>query len=150
MAAIANIVVYDGASTPVLHTLIPISVFRQGTKVQGDWREQITSLPSYAQVSAVLYVEQLKSGVTKVEAKVTVPVMESISGQNAAGYTAAPKVAYTNTMTAVGFFHQRSTIADRRLTRQILANLLGNISTSVAAATTGYLPDAFDSLVAPT
>lgn len=150
MANIANITVFDGAGTPVSHTLVPISVTRSGNKVVAEWRENIASLPAYAQVTASMTLERLKSGVYKVDTKVAVPVMESISGQNAAGYTAAPKVAYVNTLVTTGYFHERSTISDRRLARQLLVNLLGNVSTSVAPAATGFAPDLFDTLVAPT
>lgn len=95
-------------------------------------------------------LETLKSGVVKTETRVEVPVMESVSGQNAAGYTAAPKVAYVNTMVFTGWHHERSDLTGRRLARQLLVNLAGNISTSVAAATSGFLPEIVDQLVAPT
>lgn len=95
-------------------------------------------------------LETLKSGVVKSETRVEVPVMESISGQNAAGYTAAPKVAYTHTVVFTGWHHERSDVAGRRLARQLLVNLGNNISTSVAAATAGFLPELVDQLVAPT
>lgn len=150
MASIANITVFDGASTPVSHTLVPIAVTRAGNKVTAEWREQIASLPAYAQVSCVMTAEKLKSGVYKVDSRVAVPVMESVSGQNAAGYTAAPKVAYVDTIATSGYFHERSTITSRRLARQIAINLMANVSTSVVAATSGPVPDLFDSLVSPT
>jgi hypothetical protein len=76
--------------------------------------------------------------------------MESVSGQNAAGYTAAPAIAYVNRLKCTGFFHKRSTITDRRLARQILLNLMGNISTSVTPAVPGFMPEAFDQIVSPT
>lgn len=150
MANIANIVAFDGAATPVTHTLVPLSVTREKGIVKAEWREQVASLPAYAQITASQTIERMKSGVYKVETRVAVPVMESVSGQNAAGYTAAPKVAYTNQLVCTGWFHERSTITDRRLARQMLINVLGNISTSVAAASTGFAPELFDQLVAPT
>jgi len=150
MATMNSISVYDGASTPVLHTLSAISVTREGQKVTADWREQSLTIPAYAQVNAAITTQKLPSGVFKVDVKVNVPVMESVSGQNSAGYTAAPKVAYTNTLVLAGYFHERSTITDRRLARMILTNILNNVSTSVAAATSGFGPDAIDSLIAPT
>jgi hypothetical protein len=101
-------------------------------------------------VWATATIERIPSGVYKTEVRVGVPVMESISGQNAAGYTAAPKVAYTNTTLIQGMYHERSDIAGRRLSRMLAVNLGNNISTSVAAAVTGPLPDLFDSLIAPT
>lgn len=150
MSAIANITVFDGASTPVSHTLVPISVTRNKGVVEALWREQLASVPTSAQVRATARIEQLKSGVYKTECRVVVPVMESISGQNSAGYTAPPKVAYENTIVVTGFFHERSDIAGRRLAKQIVCNLLNNVSTTVAAATSGPVPELIDQLVAPT
>jgi hypothetical protein len=150
MAAIANITVFDGAATPVSHTLIPISVTREKGRVFAEWREALAGVPVEAQVRCSMAIEQLKSGVYRSELKVEQPVMETVTNQNAAGYTAAPKVAYINTVNAIGLFHSRSDVAGRRLCRQIAVNLMGNISTSVAAATSGPLPDLYDSLVAPT
>ena len=150
MAQIANLVVYDGAATPVLHTLLPVSVNRQADTVEALWRENLPAVPVYAQVTCTMKLTRLKSGVYRVESKVAVPVMESISGQNAAGYTAAPKIAYLNTVNTIGLFHERSDAMGRRLVRQLAVNIDGNVSTSVAPATTGPLPDLFDLLVAPT
>lgn len=150
MANIANIVAFDGASTPVSHTLVPVSVTREKGAVKAEWREAQASLPSYAQVTVSQAIEKMKSGVYKVETRVAVPVMESISGQNSAGYTAAPKVAYTNQLVVTGWFHERSTINDRRLARQLLLNVMGSIATSVTPAVAGFAPDLFDTLVAPT
>lgn len=150
MSQIANITVFDGAGTPVTHSLVAIEVTKEKGKTTALWREQNAALPVYAQIRATATFERLKSGVYKSEARVVVPVMESVSGQNAAGYTAAPKVAYENTYVTTGFFHERSDITGRRLARQIMVNLLGNVSTSVAAATAGPLPELFDQLVSPT
>lgn len=150
MSAIASITVYDGAATPVAHTLVAKSVTRSAGKVVAEWREALASVPEYAQVRLTMSIELLKSKVYKVESRVVVPVMETVSGQNAAGYTAAPKVAYENTMINTGFFHERSDVTGRRLARQISVNLSGNISTSVAAATAGPFSELFDSLAAPT
>lgn len=150
MSAIANITVFDGAATPVSHTLTAISVTRANGKVTADWREMLASIPAYAQVRAQMTVERLKSGVYKVEQRTVVPVMEAVLNQNAAGYTAAPKVAYENTFVTVGYFSERSLVSDRRLARQMHINIAGNISTSVAAATSGPAPELFDQLVSPT
>ena len=150
MSQITNITVFDGAATPVTHTLVAVSVTREKGKVTALWRESLASLPVYAQISVSMSIEQLKSGVYKVEQRTVVPVMEAILNQNAAGYTAAPKVAYENTVITTGYFHQRSDIAGRRLVRQMAINIDGNISTSVTPVSTGPLPELFDQLVAPT
>lgn len=150
MSSIANIAVYDGAATPVLHTLSPISVTRETGKVVAVYRENLTTVPTYAQISVTLTLQRAKSGVYRVENRTVVPVMETVAGQNAAGYTAAPKVAYENTVVTTGFFHERSDAAGRRLVRQLALNIDGSIGTSVAPVVTGPIPELFDLLVAPT
>lgn len=153
MSNIANIVVFDGAATPVSHTLVPVEVVKDPKtgQITAKWREQLAALPTYAQVCATARLSKTRrSGVWNVDFRVEVPVMESVSGQNALGYTAAPKVAYTDTSGFYGHFHERGTIAGRRLSRQLAVNASGNVSTSVAAATTGVVPELFDTLVMPT
>lgn len=153
MANIANIVVFDGAATPVSHTLVPVDVSKDPSTgaIVAVWREQVASLPTYAQVTATARLSKSKrSGVWNVDFRIEVPVMESISGQNSAGYTAAPKVAYVDTTGIYGHYHERGSIAGRRLSRQLAVNIGNNVSTSVAASTSGILPELFDNLVAPT
>lgn len=151
MSAQANIVAFDGASTPVSHTLVAASVGKDPKTgdVVAVWREGITTIPSYAQVVCESRARRLPSGVWRVQLSVSVPVMESISGQNAAGYTAAPKVAYTNRIDVVGYFHERSTIAERRLCRQLAINIANGIATTVTPVTTGPTPELIDQLVSP-
>lgn len=150
MSQIANIAVYDGASTPVLHTLVPVSVVRDGDSVVAVWREQLASLPVEAQVHATLTATKLKSGTVRSSFSTVVPVMESIAGNNAAGYTAAPKVAYEDRTDLVSYAHPRSTITSRRLCRMLAVNAGNNVSTSVAAATAGVVSELIDSLISPT
>lgn len=151
MAQQANITVFDGAATPVSHTLVGEGVLRlaDGT-IQASWKESLTGVPDYAQIRVTATKKKLKSGVYAVAFRVEVPVMESISGQNSAGYTAAPKVAYVDTTELRGFYHERSLVTGRRLSRQMAVNLGGNITTSVAPATAGFLPELFDQLIQAT
>lgn len=150
MSNIANITVFDGAATPVSHSLTAISVTKEKGVVLAEWRETGAALPAYAQIRVSMKLELLKSGVYRVEQNVVVPVMEAVAGPNAAGYTAAPKVAYENRVITIGFFHQRSDPAGRRLVRQLSTNLCGNVSTTVTPVQTGPLPELFDLLVTPT
>lgn len=151
MSAINPITVFDGAATPVLHTLTPISVSKEKTgEVVAEYRETSSDVPAYAQVRVTLKLVRMKSGVYRCESRVVVPVMEAILNQNASGYTAAPKVAYENTINTIGFFHERSDASGRRLARQISVNLSNNVSTSVAASSSGPFAELFDLLVAPT
>jgi len=153
MAIIADVVVFDGATTPISHTLKAISVERNKTsgKIEALWREQLATLPTYAQTELRMsLVRTARSGVWHVTWGFRVPVMESVSGQNSAGYTAAPKVAYVNEYGSYGHFHERSTIAERRLVKQMVNNLGGNVSTSVTAATTGLIDELVSQLITPT
>lgn len=148
MSAQANIVAFDGAATPVSHTFVPAnSIAGNDGELLASWREALSTVPTYAQISVKTSQKRLKSGVYRVATTVEVPVMEAVNGQNAAGYTAAPKVAYTNTFQLVGFFHERSTVAERRLVRQLALNIGGSIATSVAPVTTGAVPELVDQLI---
>lgn len=149
MSQIANLVAYDGAATPVLHTFLPVSVVREKDEVVADWREALSTVPVYAQPRVTMKLKRMGSGVYRVSSRVSVPVMESIGSGNAAGYTAAPKVAYENTVETIGYFHERSDITGRRLVRQLANNTMGGITTSVAPVTTGPVADLFDLLSAP-
>ena len=150
MAAVGNIVVFDGASTPVSHTLVAISVERIGSKLTVSWREKIASLPDEAQVSATLTVEKTKAGTVVSTFDVRVPVMESVTGANASGYTAAQKVAFTDRNCWVSYAHPRSTVSSRRLARMLLTNISNNVSASTAAAVTGVISECVDSGIYPT
>lgn len=151
MSALANITVYDGASTPVSHTLVGESIERlPDGSIQAKWKESLTGIPDYAQVRCVMTKRKLPSGIFRVTARTMVPVMESVGSENSAGYTAAPKVAYVDTVESVGYYHERGTVTGRRLARQLNVNLMGNVSTTVAAATSGPASELFDQLVMPT
>lgn len=151
MAQQANITVFDGAATPVTHTLIGEGIERldDGT-VKATWKESLAGVPDYAQIRVTMTKRRLKNGVFRVTCRGEVPVMEAISGQNSSGYTAPPKVAYTDTVDVVGYFHERSVLTGRRLVRQLVINVMGNVSTSVAPATAGHAPDLFDQLISAT
>jgi len=150
MANIANITAFDGASTPVSHILVAEGISRKGDVLTATWREKIPTLPDEAQVRVTFELTKLKSGVVRVEKRTVVPVMESISGQNASGYTAAPKVAFEDTDVHIFYAHPRSTVFSRRLCRQLAQNVDHNVSTSVAPATSGPLPELIDQLLMPT
>lgn len=150
MSSMANIVVFDGATTPVAHTLVAVSAIRENGVFTATWREANVALPTEAQIRLEMRQRVLKSGVVETRSRVVVPVMESISGQNSAGYTAAPKVAYEDAHEWVSFAHPRSTIASRRLAKQLLTNLSNNVFVTVGAATAGAFDEAVSQQVMPT
>ena len=143
MAQQSAITVFDGAATPVSHILQPVDnkVLKDGTRF-ALWRENNASLPTEAQIRLELYQKETPSRVVETRAVVVVPVMESVSGQNAQGYTAAPRVAYEDRAELRILGHKRSTVTSRRLCKQILANLIANVGTSVTPVSAGVLDEA--------
>lgn len=150
MSAQANITVFDGAATPVSHLLVAsgVKVLKDGTQF-ALWREQLSALPLKAQVRLESTMREFQSGVVEAKFTSVVPVMESVSGQNAAGYTAAPKVAYEDRASFVQNSHPRSTIASRRLCKQLLLNLLGNVSVTATPVSAGVVDETCVQLVFP-
>jgi hypothetical protein len=144
-----GIVAYDGASTPASHTLALVSVSKDAGTTTAVYREQVEALPLIAQILVTLTSRRLASGVNRVSARIEVPVMESVTNANSAGYTAAPKVAYVDTVEITGFFHERGTIAGRRLARQLAANIFNGIETTVTPVTTKPAGQLFDILAMP-
>lgn len=138
MASQANITVFDGAATPVSHTLIASEnkTLPDGTRLV-VWQEMLTSLPDIAQVRVEQRKRVLKSGVVEVRTDTYVPVMESISGQNSTGYTAAPKVAYVDHEVRITFQHPRSTQVTRQICAQLARNVSNNVSTTTPAIAAG-------------
>jgi len=149
MSQMANIVAFDGASTPVSHTFYGKSITREKGIITAIYREQLSAVPEVAQGQITLNLKQMSSGVYRVAHREEMPVMESVGSQNAAGYTAQPKVAYVDTVETVGFFHPRSTIEGRRRVRQLNVNISNGVTTSVTPVTTHAVGEAFDLLGMP-
>lgn len=148
MATQANIIAFDGASTPVTHTFVPDGAMKDSVDGNvAEWSEKSLTLPSNANIRLRQTKKLLKSGAYRTASIVVVPVMETISNQNAQGYTAMPKVAYEETAQYVQFSSPRSTIAMKRLTRQLLLNIVGGVATTVTPVTTGFGPELHDQLI---
>jgi hypothetical protein len=151
MSQQSNITVFDGATTPVSHVLVPADnkVLKDGTRL-AVWRENLPSLPVEAQVRVELYQREFPgSKVVETRAVVVTPVMESISGVNTQGYTASPKVAYEDRVEIRQLAHRRSTVASRRLCKQIALNFASNIMTTVTPVSAGVVDEAATQLFMP-
>jgi hypothetical protein len=150
MSQQANITAFDGASTPVSHTFFGEGISVLNGESIAVWREQNAALPYEAQGVITMKKRKLPSGIIRVACRVEIPVMESITGQNAAGYTAAPKIAYVDTDESVGYFNTRGTPTSRRIVKQLASNVRNNLSTTTPVITAGPLAELFDMLVMPT
>lgn len=151
MATQASIVAFDGAATPVTHTFDGAgSSYDAVLGYIAEWREILATVPEYAQIKLTAKKRMLKNRVWRVEFQVSVPVMESVSGVNSSGYTAAAKVAYPNNVALVCYFSERATPIERRLARQLLINIVNGVATSVVPVVTGNVTQLIDSNIFPT
>lgn len=120
MSSIANIAIQDGAGTPVTHTFYPITSGQNSA-----WRENQTGLALIGQgVISLTVKEDKKSGLNRVLLNMQLPALETASGENSSGYTAAPKVAYVTTFKAELIMPSRGTAVQRKDLRVLFKNLL--------------------------
>lgn len=124
MSAMANLVINDGASTPVAHTLLPIAA-----GVNAYWRDSVASVPLVGQVTArVISKADSGSGLNKVKVVIDVPVLETITGTSTqSGYQAPPKMAYSNKVVCDFILPSRGTLQNRKDLLALLKNALANI-----------------------
>lgn len=150
MSSISDLVAFDGDTTPTTHTFKAQKVSVENGVAKGIWKEVTAGVPVYAQGTVEATMRELGSGIYRASIRVSLPVMESISGQNSSGYTAPPKVAYVDTVECTGYFSPRSTVTGRRRVRQLATNILGGIATTVTPVTTGPAAELLDLLLMPT
>ncbi len=151
MSSIADLVAFDGASTPVSHTFKALSVAKDGKRILASYRESIAGVPVYAQARVTVYQDEVTTnGIYRNGVLVEVPVMETVTNANAAGYTAAPKVAHVVSSRHEFLTHERSDVTIRRLARQLAVNIANGVTATATPVTTGPVPELFDQLVMPT
>lgn len=120
MSAIANIAIQDGQETPATHTFYPIT-----SGSNSSWRENQVSLPLVGQGTIVQTLKtDVKSGLNRVRLVLDVPALETATSANSQGYTAAPRIAYSNRVTVEFILPSRGTAAQRTDVRALLSNLL--------------------------
>ena len=119
MAQIADIVISDGAATPVAHIFTPVA-----TSPKAIYREGISNLPLVGQGQAMIGGGVPGAALQRVKLTLALPALETATGANADGYTAAPKVAYTNTVQVEFLLPSRGTAQQRQDLRVMLSNML--------------------------
>lgn len=119
MSAIQNIVVADGKTTPVDHTLIPVT-----SGLNASWRENASGLPLIGQMTVATTLKLGSNGINRVRCVLDIPALETATAANSSGYTAAPRVAYSNRVAIEFILPSRGTDEQRRDLRVILSNLL--------------------------
>lgn len=127
MPTASNVVINDGAATPVAHTFSPTQKDAKGVL----WFEQTTPTPTsvvaakrigYKQVRGNMYARQaVENG--KLVLSILVPTAESL-GTSDSGFIPAPRVAYKEQVRIEFDLSERSTPQERKDTRVLAANLL--------------------------
>lgn len=122
MSAIANIAINDGKAQPVTHTFIPIK-----SGLEAQWRENNPGLPLVGQPTIVSVLKlNSQNGLNRVKLVLDLPALETATAANSAGYTAAPKVAYSNRVTIDMVLPSRGTDSQRKDLRILARNLLAD------------------------
>lgn len=129
MGQAVNIVINDGATTPVAHTFTPIGKDSKGVL----WFEQIlpvVSSPiaakriSYTQ-TRVMDMAQKLTGRSKAIFVLYLPTTEVV-GNSSTGITPPPTLSYTEVFRQELLLPERSALQERKDTRVLGMNLLAN------------------------
>lgn len=120
MSVINAIAINDGKATPVAHTFNPVQ-----SSPDALYRENLSSLPLIGQGTVILRTRAV-GDLNRVKLTLQLPVLETATGANAQGYTAAPKVAYHSTVNVEFILPSRGTAEQRKDLRVMLSNLLLN------------------------
>lgn len=121
MSAIAAITIADGKGTPENHVYYPIT-----SGLKALWRTSVSTLPFVGQEPLSLSQKDINPQIKSVTLTIDLPALETATDANSSGYTAAPKVAYTNRVTCVFMLPNRGTAAQRTDLRTLLKNALSN------------------------
>lgn len=124
MANQANIVINDGAATPVAHTFSPISVNADGVAKYSDKVGGIAIGYPVVTLQAKEPTKQNRS--YRVIGKVALPVLEQVAGSTNTGFTPAPVVAYTMFYNFDFSLPDRSSIQNRKDILAYAKNLIGH------------------------
>lgn len=121
MSAIATITIADGKGTPENHVYNPIE-----SGPQSMYRTAVSTLPLIGQEVLKVHTKKVSPQVQSVTLMIDLPALETATDANSSGYTAAPKVAYTNRVTCTFMLPVRGTAAQRIDLRTLLKNALAN------------------------
>lgn len=131
MPAIGNIVVNDGATTPVAHTYAPAGI----DGINARYADRASGIPiGYNTIDLSLRAPSAKSLEPMYLAtfRVKTPVLEVTSPSTASGIQPAPTVAYTLIGESKFWMPERSSLQNRKDLLAMHKNLLANaVVTSV-------------------
>jgi hypothetical protein len=130
MSAFANIIINDGAATPVAHTFSPVKINADGVASLADRSSGISI--GFPLITLNVRPPVKGSRVYKVTIRTTYPILEATSPSTATGIQPAPTVAYTLTSNTEFILPERSSLLDRTNLLALHKNLLANTNVSNA------------------
>jgi hypothetical protein len=124
MPAIGNVVINDGAATPVAHTFAPVGVVGSLATLA----DRSGGIPvGYGKISVNIREPQNgPNGVFKVSIKVMIPTLDTTSPSTTTGIQPAPTVGYTTACMMDFLLPARSTLQNRKDVLAFVKNLLAN------------------------
>lgn len=125
MPAIGNVVINDGAATPLAHTYAPAGISgpiayyadRSGGIPVGYFTLDISLRPPSAQSVEKMYLATFR---------IKTPILEQTSPSTATGIQPAPTVGYTPIAELKFWLPERSTLQNRKDLRAFAKNLLAD------------------------
>lgn len=129
MPAFSNIVINDGAATPVTRYFQPGTL----TGNTATYVDRVSGISiGYPTITVMASVPSKTSRMYKTRMKIVWPVLEVVNASTYSGITPAPTLAYTLQAVVEIFAPERSTLADRKHIRALVSNLLaGTLATSI-------------------
>lgn len=120
MPAFSNIIINDGAATPVSHTFAPQT--RKGDVF--TFQDRASGIPAgYPTITAAM--QDTKSGLSVLRYKIMLPVLETL-GSGGGAFVPPPTVAYTLMADCKFIIPKRSALQERKDFRAFCANAMGN------------------------
>jgi hypothetical protein len=127
MPQIGNIVINDGATTPVAHTFGPVGI----TGPLASYADRVGGISvGYPIITASLVNPSKTSRNYKARLKIVMPVLETISNSTMSGIAPAPTKAYDLTADITFIMPERSSLQNRKDILAFAKNLLANAVTT--------------------
>lgn len=130
MAALAPIIINDGAATPVARTFNPVKIDQVGVAHLADRSGGIAV--GFPVVSLFVRSPSKDSRNYKIIGKIVVPTLEITSPSTGSGIQPAPTKAYDCLATIEFVCPERSTLAERKNILAFVKNFLANANVTNA------------------
>lgn len=125
MPAIGNIVINDGAATPVAHTFAPAGI----SGIVASYADRVGGIPvGYPTIDASLRApsNQSREKMYLATVRIKTPILDVTSPSTATGIQPAPSVGYTPIAELKFWLPERSTLQNRKDLRAFAKNIMAD------------------------